>query len=557
MRSRRIALAAGATLALAALASLDARVRADGLPPRPPDGTYAYTIDLAGAPIASSTVAIATHAGDIVATENASSSMPRFTAKTTTTYDAATLHEIGYDADFQLPSGAQHTSLITKPGAFTLTVPGQSVDIAADPSAPLELIGDNLAGTLVLIPAVLHATGAQTFTLAVLSGGKAVVAKVVPADAPERPAHVPASDAHLTLELAGLREIYWYDPATFVVHEVDVPAQQASFTLTGTALPGAAVATPAPPPSPFPTPFPHFSSREVRFASADGAVLAGTFTVPDRGRAPFPAVVLVHGSGPENRDETIGPNAIFLQLSNALSNAGYAVLRYDKRGVGASGGGEHGDTRDELLADVRAAVAFARAQSTVDPRRVFLIGHSEGGELVPSVAARDPRIAGIVLMAPPALPLARISAEQYLAGVPPPNRADAARDEAAALDKLRKSSDVRNAWYRSSMDVDPIVDIRRVRSPILILQGAGDAQVLPADLPRLVDAARATNHEVTVRTFSGDNHLFEKIVGPQPQTPAVALHQYLTVPARVDPRVLDALIAWLDRAWGPRAVTRP
>jgi alpha-beta hydrolase superfamily lysophospholipase len=286
-------------------------------------------------------------------------------------------------------------------------------------------------------------------------------------------------------------------------------------------------------------------------------VLAGTFTVPDRGRAPFPAVVLVHGSGPENRDETIGPNAIFLQLSNALSNAGYAVLRYDKRGVGASGGGEHGDTRDELLADVRAAVAFARAQSTVDPRRVFLIGHSEGGELVPSVAARDPRIAGIVLMAPPALPLARISAEQYLAGVPPPNRADAARDEAAALDKLRKSSDVRNAWYRSSMDVDPIVDIRRVRSPILILQGAGDAQVLPADLPRLVDAARATNHEVTVRTFSGDNHLFEKIVGPQPQTPAVALHQYLTVPARVDPRVLDDLIAWLDRAWGPRAVTRP
>jgi alpha-beta hydrolase superfamily lysophospholipase len=522
-------------------------VSADGLPPRPPDATYSYTIDLAGAPIANSTVAIASRAGDIVVTENASSSMPHFTAATTTTYDAATLHVIGYRADFALPRGAQHTDVTMKPGAFTVTVPGQSVDIAADPSAPLELIGDNLCGTTALVPAVLHATGARTFTLAVLAGGKAIVATVVPGDAPERPAHVPASDAHLTLELAGLREIYWYDPVTFVVHEVDVPAQQASFTLTGTTSPGAAVATPAPPPSPLPLPFPHFSSRDVRFTSAGGAVLAGTITVPDRGRAPFPAVVLVHGSGPENRDEAIGPNPIFLQLANALSNAGYVVLRYDKRGVGESTGGEHGGTRDELLADVRAAVAFARARSAVDARRVFLLGHSEGGELVPSVAARDPRIAGIVLLAPPALPLWRISTEQTLAGVPPPDRAAARSDEAAALEKLRRSSDVRNAWYRSSMDVDPIVDIRRVRSPILILQGAGDAQVLPADLPRLVNAARATNRDVTVRTFAGDNHLFEAIVGPQPQTPAAALHQYLTVPARIDERVLHTLIAWLGR----------
>jgi dipeptidyl aminopeptidase/acylaminoacyl peptidase len=103
------------------------------------------------------------------------------------------------------------------------------------------------------------------------------------------------------------------------------------------------------------------------------------------------------------------------------------------------------------------------------------------------------------------------------------------------------------AWYRSSMDVDPAVDIARVRAPILILQGEGDAQVAATDLPRLANAARAANRDVTVRTFPGDNHLFEAIVSGEPQTPQTALHQYLTVPARIDARVLETLAAWMSR----------
>jgi acetyl esterase/lipase len=221
------------------------------------------------------------------------------------------------------------------------------------------------------------------------------------------------------------------------------------------------------------------------------------------------------------------------------------VLRYDKRGIGKSGGANTAGTRGELLDDVKAAYRFTRAQHAIDPKRVYLLGHSEGGELVPTVAVQERGVAGIILMAPPSLPLWQVSMRQALASVPPDGRAAMEKEELAALDKMRHSTERKDAWYRSSMDIDPAVDIARVRSPILMLQGEGDAQVSPADLPRLAKAARAANHDVTVRTFSNDNHLFEAIVSNGPQTPQAAVQQYLTVPARIDARVLDTLAAWL------------
>ena len=134
---------------------------------------------------------------------------------------------------------------------------------------------------------------------------------------------------------------------------------------------------------------------------------------------------------------------------------------------------------------------------------------------------------------------------QVLASVPAAKAAATRRDQLAAVQKLERSRDPKDRLIASSFDVDPAVDIARVHVPILILQGLGDVQVRAADLPRLVKAARTTNAHVTVKTFRGDNHLFEPIVGPPHQTPLAALRQYLTVPARLDQRVFDAMIAWL------------
>jgi hypothetical protein len=205
-------------------------------PPRPPDATYAYALMVGGTAQGSSTIVIDGSApGTIVVKESASMSAPRYTATATTRYDAATLRETAYAADFDAGTGTQHFAATAKAGAMTLTIPGgTSIDIPADPSAPLELIGDNLVGSGVMVPALLHASGAKTFTLAVLNTGKPLVCTVVSDPLPSRPATVPATDAELALELAGLRFIYWYDPATYVVHDLAIPSQQAEFRLTAT-----------------------------------------------------------------------------------------------------------------------------------------------------------------------------------------------------------------------------------------------------------------------------------------------------------------------------------
>jgi dienelactone hydrolase len=202
-------------------------------------------------------------------------------------------------------------------------------------------------------------------------------------------------------------------------------------------------------------------------------------------------------------------------------------------------------TRDELIEDVRAAFRFARTQPKLDPKHVYLLGHSEGGELVPSVAAHDLGVAGIILLAPPALPLSQVLMEQKLAGVAPDQRAAAQAQELAIFASTRQGHDSMRAWLRSSLDVDPAVDIARVHVPVLILQGTADVQVLAADLPRLVTAARAHNRDVTVRTFPGDNHLFDAAPPGMTQTPYAALRQYLTVPAWIDARVLATIEKWL------------
>jgi pimeloyl-ACP methyl ester carboxylesterase len=146
------------------------------------------------------------------------------------------------------------------------------------------------------------------------------------------------------------------------------------------------------------------------------------------------------------------------------------------------------------------------------------------------------------------VPLWQVSMQQATEGVPPANLRAAKAQELAALDAIRNGSNHASGmiWYRSSMDVDPVVDIKRVKSPILILQGASDVQVLPTDLPRLTAAAKSANRDVTWHVFPSDNHLFMSVTPGEPLNPNAALNQYLTVPAWIDQNVLQTMIAWLD-----------
>jgi uncharacterized protein len=152
--------------------------------------------------------------------------------------------------------------------------------------------------------------------------------------------------------------------------------------------------------------------------------LPGTLAVPN-GTGPFPAVVLVHGSGPEDQDETIGPNRPFKDLAWGLASRGIAVLRYDKRTLryGSRLRLDSGTftVRDETVDDARAAVALAAAQPEIDRRRIFVLGHSLGGTLAPRIAQGDPRVAGLVLMGGGARPLSKVLVEQvrYVASLGP------------------------------------------------------------------------------------------------------------------------------------------
>jgi len=293
---------------------------------------------------------------------------------------------------------------------------------------------------------------------------------------------------------------------------------------------------------------------ERDFSVGDGErALAGTLAMP-KGAGPFPAVVLVHGSGPHDRDETIGPNKPFLDIARGLAAQGVAVLRYEKRtkarpqdfAQGAFG------VDDETTNDAVLAVAALRQAEGIDPARVFVLGHSQGGMMAPRIAAVSGHVAGLVLLAAPARPLLDIVIEQNrrLAVLDDRKTSDAERDAITALiEQVRVTRDPKTnpstrtvlaqpaAYWRSIDAVDAVAEAKAVGLPMLVLQGSRDIQVVDADWGRWRGAFHA-DKRVTFKLYDGLNHLGMTGEG------GGSLAEY-NVPGHVDQTLVNDVAAWI------------
>ena len=260
--------------------------------------------------------------------------------------------------------------------------------------------------------------------------------------------------------------------------------------------------------------------------SAAGFSLAATITTPAaQGRLRHPAVVLVPGSGPIDRDLTIAGIPLFAQLAGQLADLGYVVVRYDKRGVGQSGGRTETSTLRDYAEDAIAAVKVVAGRKDVDNKRVFVIGHSEGAA-VALIAAREKKIAALTLMAGSGLSGRDVILEQQqrtldVAKVVDPERTTKIELQKKILETVVAEKgwealppDVRplvdTPWYRSLLMFDPAAVMKDVKQPMLILQGALDRQVPSHHAERLAELARARKNAppVELKVLPGLNHLF-------------------------------------------------
>lgn len=262
---------------------------------------------------------------------------------------------------------------------------------------------------------------------------------------------------------------------------------------------------------------------------ANGFNLTGTLTLPAGiGRLRHPAIVLVAGSGHVDRDETVAGIPIFSQLAGALAERGFLVLRYDKRGIGQSGGRTETATLQDYADDLVSIVRWLAKRDDVDNRRIAVMGHSEGGAVAMLAASREKKIGSVVLAAAPGTTGAQLVLEQQqhqlaLAGVSEAEK----QDKVALQQKIQQAvmtgkgweevpADVRQQadtpWFRSFLIFDPAVQMTKFKQPILVIQGDLDVQVPPHHADKLGELARQRKKAgaVEVTHLPGVNHLLVK-----------------------------------------------
>ena len=326
-------------------------------------------------------------------------------------------------------------------------------------------------------------------------------------------------------------------------------------------------------------PYPYTEEEVAATNAKAGVTLAGTLTLP-RGEGPFPAVVLISGSGPQDRDETVFGHKPFLVLADDLTRRGVAVLRVDDRGVGKSTGKRSDATTDDYAADVLACVELLKTRKEIDPKRIGLVGHSEGGLIAPLVASRSKDVAFIVLLGAPALTgeeIVNLQAHTLLksmgandeqlammgklqrtvigiAKTTPDEQelraklkdvmktaiAEAPESERAIYANLEGMVDaqikrINSPWYRWFLAYDPRPALRKVTVPILAVNGSKDIQVTAKEN---LGAIREAAPKATLVEVEGVNHLL--------QTASTgALTEYATIEETIAPSVLKTIGDWI------------
>ena len=303
-----------------------------------------------------------------------------------------------------------------------------------------------------------------------------------------------------------------------------------------------------------------FQEREVQIGHAEW-VLPGTLSVP-QGVGPFAAVVLVHGSGPQDRDETIPPNKPFRDLAWGLASQGIAVLRYDKRTkVYANSMKSEIDTltvKEETVDDALAAVALLRTRPEIDAQQIFVLGHSLGGFLAPRIGAADREIHGLIFLAGSARPLEDVLLDQmtYVLSLNMPDL-QVRQQQLAAVKKqveLIKDPDrlptaaatdlpfnIPAAYWLDLNAYHPEKVVQTLKQPMLFLLGEGDYQVTQDDF-HIWQQALEGRSDVQFILYPGLSHLFMPIEGGQKATPAT-----YTVAGHVVAEVVNEIGNWIKQ----------
>src|SRR5215831_19019363 len=259
---------------------------------------------------------------------------------------------------------------------------------------------------------------------------------------------------------------------------------------------------------------------------ANGFSLAGTMSKPaGAAKGPLPAVVLAGDSGLTDRDELVAGIPILGQLADSLANAGFVVIRYDKRGVGQSGGRSEGVTLNDYADDQRAAIKFLTSRKDVDAKRIAVVGHGEGGLVSLMTAGAEKRVAAVALLATPGVTGSDLVLQQQQHALAKMNISDAEKQARVAMQKrindaalsgknhTQSTADVRrqveDPTFQSLLAADPAKLMARARQPVLVVQGELDAQVAPSNADRLATLAQTRKPPLpaAVVKVPGVNHL--------------------------------------------------